>query len=342
MKRSFFSRRGAGVALVLLVIAVAATAAWSRFGNTSNNASGPLLPVVLGLPTQLAGGSVLVARDQTMFAQNRIALTIRPFTLGKQALQAMIKGEADLAVVADTPFMYAVMKKENVQVLSSIYESRHTMALVARKDHGIASAADLAGKRVGTVLGINAQFFLDQLLLSEAVPRDSVTVVSLKPEQMVTSLEDGSVDATTIWDPELSAVRRKLGATVTTMYAEDIFIQRYVLVGKKSYIDAHPREVRSFLASLRDANAFIRSQPTRSQDIIGRALGMDPLLLADAFKPADFTLALNQPMLLALGDQARWAMRNALVPVGEVPNFLNHFATAPLEEVEPSAVKIIR
>lgn len=330
------------ILMIVIVISACAVVAWVALLSTPVGRSAQRLPVLLALPMQPSAGSVLVAQAEAMFTKNNVAMTIRPFALGKQALQSMLNGEADLAVVADTPFMFSVIKGEKIQVLSSIYESRNTMALVSRKDRGIQNAHDLVGKNIGTITGTNAQFFLDQLLLAETVPRQSVNVISLRPDKLASSIEDGSVDAVTIWDPDLSAIKRKMGTNIVALSAGEIFIQRFVLVGTRAYITAHPGEVRQILRALSDSNKFIRDEPKRAQDIIGHALGMRPLLLADAFNPADFTLNLNQPLLLSLGDQARWAMRSGLVPHGDVPNFLNYFATEPLESVQPDAVKLFR
>jgi ABC-type nitrate/sulfonate/bicarbonate transport system substrate-binding protein len=215
------------------------------------------------------------------------------------------------------------------------------MAVAVRKDRGIVRPEDLAGKTVGTVFGTNAQFFLDTLLLAHSVDRASVKVKDLKPGSLVEALEAGQVDAVTVWHPELARIQSSLGSSVTTLYGEELFVYRFLLVGAPDWIAAHPAAVRQVLAALRDAVGAIKSDPAQNMAIIGQAIGLNPQLIAKSFDPNDFYLSLDQTLLLALGDQTRWAMKQGLVPNGPVPNYLDFIRETPLAAVQPEAVKII-
>ena len=69
---------------------------------------------------------------------------------------------------------------------------------------------------------------------------------------------------------------------------------------------------------------------------------MAPALLARSFDPNDFTLGLDQSLLLALSDQARWAEEKNMVPSKDVPDFRDFVRAAPLTALMPEANKIIR
>jgi ABC-type nitrate/sulfonate/bicarbonate transport system substrate-binding protein len=324
------------------VIVILVVGLWWFFGAGRKTADdAPLANVVVAVPTQVGSGAVFVAQGQQLFAKHRVALTIQPFAIGKQALEAVLQGKADLAVVADTPFMFAVMQDKKIATLSSIFGSRKTMAVAVRKDRGIVRPEDLAGKTVGTVFGTNAQFFLDTLLLAHSVDRASVKVKDLKPGSLVEALEAGQVDAVTVWHPELARIQSSLGSSVTTLYGEELFVYRFLLVGAPDWIAAHPAAVRQVLAALRDAVGAIKSDPAQNMAIIGQAIGLNPQLIAKSFDPNDFYLSLDQTLLLALGDQTRWAMKQGLVPNGPVPNYLDFIRETPLAAVQPEAVKII-
>ena len=105
---------------------------------------------------------------------------------------------------------------------------------------------------------------------------------------------------------------------------------------------AHPAAVQQVLAALRDGIASIKAEPAQSMAMIGQAIGLHPELIAQSFSPNDFYLSLDQTLLLALGDQTRWAMKRGLVPSGPVPNYLDFIRQEPLAAVLPEAVKIIQ
>lgn len=54
-----------------------------------------------------------------------------------------------------------------------------------------------------------------------------------------------------------------------------------------------------------------------------------------------FGLELDQSLLLAFEDRARWAIRNRLANSREVPNFLDNVYLEGLGEVRPTAVTVI-
>ncbi|WP_426105702.1 ABC transporter substrate-binding protein [Massilia sp. TSP1-1-2] len=311
------------------------------FGLQRKRPAAPLLLVRVAIPVQLAAGSMFTASEQKLFAQQGLQVELKRFLLGKQALQAVLDGSADLALVADTPFMHAVLRGERIAALATVFESRKTMAIVARRDAGITTAAALKGKRVGTVVGTNAEFFLDTLLDVNDIARADVDVQSLGPGQLVAALEAGKVDAVTVWHPDLAHLNNTFGAKAVTLYGEDIFVYRVLLVGKLTYIAQHQAELRSLLAAIKASNSYIAEQPEQARAAVGAAIGVPPAQLAQAFNPADYTLVLDQSLLIALSAQERWAIAKGAVPA-VVPTYLDFIRPEPLRAVVPDADRIIR
>ncbi|HTD06318.1 NrtA/SsuA/CpmA family ABC transporter substrate-binding protein [Undibacterium sp.] len=328
--------------LIFSIICLLGAASWLVFGNNEIHQSGPIHNVTIAIPAQISAGALYVGRDQKFFEKHGLNLTIQPFLLGKQALQSTLQGKADLAILAETPFMLAVINGEKIATVATIFGSRRSMAVVARKDRGIDKAEDLSGKTIGTIFGTNAQFFVDTLLTAHSITKSSVKIVYLKPETLVEALKNGEVDAVTVWHPDLAELEQALANRVVTIYDEDIFVYRFILVGKQDYLDKHAAEVRQTLAAIEEATRFIREQPARAKITISKALSMDSVLLSKTFDPNDFYLTLDQTLLLALSDETRWAMKQGIVPAGPVPNYLNYIRQEPLESVLPSAIKIIK
>lgn len=329
--------------LALMAIAGLATASWSLVtGKQGRISSAAPARIVIALPTQPSSGALYLATDQKLFAQRGVDVAIKPFQLGKLGLEAMLRGEADLAVLADTPFMFAVMRGEKIAAVSTIFGSRHNMAVVARKESRINSAKDLAGKTIGTPFGTNAQYFLDGLLVTNGLPRSAVKIIDLKPDDMVPALQSGKVDAVTIWHPNFLKIQQALGERTPLVFGADEFFFRFLLVGKKDYLTTHAAQLQQILAAINEANIFIREHPAAARSIIAKSVGLDEALLTKDFDAGNYYLSLDQTLLLALDDQTRWAMKLGLVPTGTRPNYLDFIRTGPLVAVDADAVKIIR
>jgi NitT/TauT family transport system substrate-binding protein len=55
-----------------------------------------------------------------------------------------------------------------------------------------------------------------------------------------------------------------------------------------------------------------------------------------------FSLSLDQSLVAAMEDEARWMIANGLTSETEVPNFLDYIYMDGLQAVKPEAVNIIR
>lgn len=327
------------IAAAALLAALAAVLATWRAAPAG---AGPLPRLTVALPTQVSAGAFFVADQQQFFPQQGLDVRLARFVLGKQALQAVLDGKADVAVVADTPFVLALLRGERIAALATIYESRKTIAIVGRRDRGVSTAESLDGKRVGTVLGTNAEFFLDTMLEVHGVSRPMVQVLDHRPDTLAAALRDKQVDAVTVWNPELARVQHELGQQAVTIYGEDLFVYRFLLVARQPYIAAHGAQLRQLLAALRQGNEFIQENPQSARALVGQEIGMQPELLIHSFDATDFTMALDQSLLLALSAQMRWATDKALVPAGPTPDYLDFVRPEPLSAVAPHANRIIR
>jgi NitT/TauT family transport system substrate-binding protein len=320
------------------VLAVAAVALLVR----GQRAHAGTVTLTMALPAQLAAGSVHVGLAQGMFERHDIALATQTFKIGKHALESVLSGHADLAIVGDTPFVLAALRGEKMAVVGNVFASRSAMAVLGWRERGIRGGADLAGKTIGTVPGTNSQFFIDALLTANGIGRNQVKLVELKAEALPDALRSGRVDAVTLWHPDLARMQNELGAAGQTILGDDIFVFRFLLVGRADFVAANRAQVASVVAALAEATDFIHEQPQSAGRIVGRALGLEPAILASSFHPLDFSLALDQSMLLALSDQSRWAHRMGLAGSLATPDYFAMMEQGPLRAARPAAIRVIQ
>ena len=64
--------------------------------------------------------------------------------------------------------------------------------------------------------------------------------------------------------------------------------------------------------------------------------------MESAWSRDQFLLSLDQSLIVAMEDQARWMIDNNLTTEKQVPNFNDYIYEDALKEIKPEAVNIIR
>jgi len=160
--------------------------------------------LVFADPNQPMAALVYIAEAQGYFKDENLSLSYKKFTSGRDALRSVLAGEADVGVATEFPFASNLQQGAPLRILATLMRTNHYDALVGRRDLGIASLADLAGKRIGVAPHTNSEFMLSRMLREVAIPEDRVTRVPLKPEQMVEALARGEVDGIATWMPHIA------------------------------------------------------------------------------------------------------------------------------------------
>ncbi|MES2885218.1 MAG: ABC transporter substrate-binding protein [Pseudomonadota bacterium] len=302
----------------------------------------PRLRVVLALPTQPSNAGWFVGIEKGYFAEQGVELVNQPHAIGLQAQDAVIRGRADLALVADTPVMFAVMRGADLSIVATTYSSRDYMALVARGDRGIARAADLSGKKIGYVPNTSGHFFLYSLLLANGLGSGRALPTVVSPAESVALIGSGALDALVSWEPTLTEAKAAIGASAVVFHGPELYTVRFSLVGLSSYVSTHPAELKALLKGLMRANDFIREQPEQARLILAKSLHGPQPAVVEALVPGDYRISLDQGQLITLEDQARWALKEDLVPQQPVPNFLRHMDLTTLVDIAPENVTLVR
>lgn len=311
-------------------------------GCQDRPAPGPPQKVTLAVAQLPHAALVHVAVARGYFASEGLAVSLVRVPFGKPALDAVLAGKADVATCAETPFVLAVLRGEQVSWLATIETSTENTVLVARTDAGISGPQDLAGKRVGYARGTNGEFFLDSLLVRNRVDRGAVQLVDLLPDGMADALVRRTVDAVAIWNPISARIGKKLGDSVRTFSAGDLYFESFGLVARPGFVREHPGLAERLLRALLRAEAFVRDQPREAVRVVAGETGLDPGETDASWRVFVFDVRLDQSLLPLLEEQARWAIRTGLVPPRETPNFLRSLELQPLLSVKSQAVTVMR
>jgi NitT/TauT family transport system substrate-binding protein len=289
-----------------------------------------------------SGALFWIAKDQHYFEENGINLTLVKYDSGAASLDGITKGEADIAIgVTEFPLVRKALQNERVSAIGNI-DKGEFIYLVARKDR-IRNETDLKGKRVGTTTGTVAEFHLGRFLTLHGMTLQDVTLVDVKtPEGWENDVADGKIDAISTAQPYANAARDRLGTNATVWPLQSSQPLFALAISSDDWIAQHPDLTSRFLKSLVQAEDYIHTNPAESRAIVQNQLDLDPSYMDTVWQQNQFSLTLDQSLVLAMEDEARWMIANNLTNATAVPDFRQYIYTDGLESVRPGSVNIIR
>ena len=249
--------------------------------------------------------------------------------------------KSDIAVPSEFGTVRYVLQKQEIRILTC-YDKVQIAALIARKDHGIGCISDLAGKRIALPRHTNAEFYLGRFFDLHGMSIRDVSLEDAKLSQLVDAVINGEADAVVLWEPYRSQVQNRLGDKVTVWPVQSNQPAFCVAVSGKDWIAGHPKAVERFLKSLAQAESYLDRHPAEVKASIRQRLKYDEAYMDVIWPRQQFALSLDQALVAAMEDEARWMMRNGLTPEKQVPDVLNYIYLDGLKAVKPEAVSIIR
>jgi NitT/TauT family transport system substrate-binding protein len=285
---------------------------------------------------------VWIAEEQRFFAQNGLTVTSGEYDTGVGALDGMLSGDADIAVgTAEFPLVGRAFKQERMRIIGSI-DKTEFIYLIARKDRGIETVSDLKGKRIGTTQGTIAEFYLGRFLHLHGMNAQDVALVDVKtPAEYGNAIADGDVDAVVSAQPNADLIKNRLGANAVVWPAQSGQPLYTLAIATEEWITSHPELVGRFLKSLAQAEGYLLRNPAEAKAIVQKRLNLDAAYMETVWSQNQFFLSLDQSLITAMEDEARWMITNRLTTRNQVPDFLDYIYIDGLMAIKPEAVNII-
>ena len=154
-------------------------------------------------------GLAIIAKSKAIFEKHGLEITVSNFTSGKQCLDTVIGGGADIATTAEAPVTASAMANQPIAFVAGM-EYSDLKTVVAAKA-GVKTKAELRGKRIAFTAGTGSEVYTATLLKSAGLTPKDVTLVNLRPQEMLPALAAGSIDAFDTWEPHVSNAKKALG-----------------------------------------------------------------------------------------------------------------------------------
>jgi len=278
---------------------------------------------------------IYVAEAQGYFTAEGVSLKLAECIGGQRCLRRMLDGGADLATASDLPVMFNSFTRQDYAVVATFVSATNDVKLIARRSAGISGAPHLVGKKVGTVKGASAHYFLDAFLLFHDVDPRQVQVVDMAPEKLAPAFHNREVDAVAVWEPNGWMAVQGAGRDVVVLPSPRIYTETFNLVALRRVLTDREDDVVRTLRALARAQRFIAERPQEAKAILKQRLVLDDAFVAWVWKDLDYRLGLDQSLITTLEAEARWALREGHVATGSVPNYLRFVDSTPLRKALP-------
>ena len=127
---------------------------------------------------------------------------------GGEVIKAMASGAVDLGEIGSAGIAAAVSRGEPLELFWILDDIGDAEALVVKKNSGIKTLADLKGKKVAMPYNSTTHFHTMVALEQAKINPSDVQIINMRPPEVRAAWARGDIQATFIWDPVLSEVKK--------------------------------------------------------------------------------------------------------------------------------------
>jgi len=132
----------------------------------------------------------------------------KQFGGGGEVIKAMASGAVQVGEIGSAGISAAVSRGEPLQIFWILDDIGSAEALVARNGSGINSIKDLKGKKIAMPYNSTTHFHTIVALQQAGVNPADVQILNMRPPEVRAAWQRGDIDATFIWNPVLSEVKK--------------------------------------------------------------------------------------------------------------------------------------
>ncbi|KAH8893897.1 periplasmic binding protein-like II [Thozetella sp. PMI_491] len=240
----------------------------------------------------------------------------------------------DLAANAETQGLRQFANHDNIRLIYIICEVAYR--IVADKSAGIKTLADLKGKKVGSMPGTSAGYFVNKFLGTAGLQESDYRVVSgsvcMKAPcgsgTFPQMLKGGQVDAFGIWEPAVELGVQAIGDKAIVFQNASIYREVYSLYTTTDKLNdaAKRKDILEFVRALNKTLDVFTNKPDTVYSTVAQAVGMDPAVVKAVWVDHKWSGRWGPDLLDFLVAEDQWVAkqdRRSALPKASLAKFLD-------------------
>lgn len=299
----------------IVIITLCLSFGCGRHGQTGGAAGAPA-QLRLGFFPNLTHAQAVLGIASGDFAASLGPVTLKPmqFNAGPSLIEALNAGEIDIGYVGPGPALNAFARShgQGIRIISGA--AANGVIIVAGKDSGINSMADLKGKKIATPQRANTQDIAARHYLMTVLKQtDTNNVLPTPNADQSAEMSRGDIDAA--WAPEpwgtmmMATAGAKLVGEEKDLWPHGEF-SLTVIVTTPEFLAAHPDLVQKILTVHHSWTQRLNAEPGKYVSQLEDALAgwtgkkLPAGITAQALRRVKFT---DEPLEETLQADAQWA-----------------------------------
>ena len=284
---------------------------------------------------------MFVGVEKGFFKKHGVDVRLKVVNTGTDMVNAMQKREVQIGDMSVTTFLKARHGGEPFKVIGIIMNDAtrdnadEPLAIVARKDSGIKTVADLMGRRVGLAKAQTSDEYFKMVLARHNMKYDDIAIENIMaPPALAPALKEGKIDAVVSWEPYNTAVLEQVPQSYVVLRGGGYLSYIMVATAHEPTIANSPQVIRGVVAGLAAASQSTRKNREEAVEIFAKwVLNTDLPVAKKAVQHISYDPRLSPAVLRAFDSAEDDILKNTL-PGANRLNVADQFSPAFLAEIE--------
>ncbi|WP_413734148.1 glycine betaine ABC transporter substrate-binding protein [Sodalis sp. RH21] len=224
------------------------------------------------------------------------------FASGADALNYFASDAIDIANFGSSPATAGIVRKLPVEIIGVSGVIATYERLIGKQ--GIDDLKGIEGKRVGYPPNSTAQYALEAAIAVHKLDRSKITLIPLRPAEMVAAWKRGDIDAGYVWAPFAQELEASGGHQVFA--TKDLQADGYLIynnyVVRKAFAKRYPEVVTQFLRVHQQKVDEFRRNPEAAAAIVAKEVGAPVTTATNTLAGLEYPSLAEQGTAAWLGD----------------------------------------
>jgi len=235
-------------------------------------------------------------------AEYGVDVTWNDFESGPPMNESLASGDSDFGVIGDVPTVSAIAAGQQNEVIAIAAQAADSYAVLVAADSDIATAADLEGKRIATVIGSTGHNLTQKFLGTAGLSIDDVELINISAGDAATVLANHEVDAVSIWEPSVTRLVDNGVAKIIGEGSDCGLAGTNTIVARKAFASENPLITSVILEQYARAASAIDTLDDDTWAKVAEDLSLDVDQVKSILPKYNFSVVIEQEDIDALND----------------------------------------